>query len=61
MVGGDFNGRIGNQNCLIEELAEELGILAQRHSLDVKEDLLLEFMEDYGLLVLNGRVCDDTP
>ncbi|XP_026687849.1 uncharacterized protein LOC113472340 [Diaphorina citri] len=63
LIGGDFNARIADRNCLDEEMAQDLNVLAQRTSLDTlsnrRGELMVEFMEDYGLLVLNGRTHGD--
>ncbi|KAI5742771.1 hypothetical protein M8J77_011149 [Diaphorina citri] len=65
LVGGDFNARIADQNYLDFELAKELQLKSTRTSLDqvsnARGDLLVDFMEEYGFLVLNGRTPSDIP
>lgn len=65
IIGGDFNGRISDQNYLDGELAEEWGMLSFRISLDEvanrRGEMLVECMEEYGLVVLNGRTKGDIP
>ncbi|KAL1448341.1 hypothetical protein WDU94_000009 [Cyamophila willieti] len=65
LIGGDYNGRIADKNYVAREVADDLCILEQRISLDListpRGDTLVEFMESYGLLTLNGRVCGDIP
>lgn len=64
-VGGDFNGRIADQNFLPDEIAEECGLLSQRIShdqiLNRRGGLMLECMEECGLIALNGRTKGDIP
>lgn len=64
ILGGDFNGRIADNNFVDENLAEELGLISQRISMDQtvnKREVLLEYMESRGFLVLNGRTEGDAP
>ncbi|KAI5717270.1 hypothetical protein M8J77_003059 [Diaphorina citri] len=65
IIGGDFNGRISDQNYLDGELAEEWGMLSFRISLDEvanrRGEMLVECMEEYGLVLLNGRTKGDIP
>lgn len=65
ILGGDFNGRIADQNFLESELADECGLLSLRLSLDKRANdrgvMLMECLEEYGLVVLNGRTKGDIP
>lgn len=65
ILGGDFNGRIADGNYLEESVAQEIGFLSHRISLDLtsnsRGDCLVEFMESRGLLALNGRTEGDIP
>ncbi|KAI5751074.1 hypothetical protein M8J77_003920 [Diaphorina citri] len=65
IIGGDFNGRVADGNFMADELAEELGLLAHRVSLDHitnrRGEVLTEYMESRGFLMLNGRTTGDIP
>lgn len=64
-TGGDWNARIGSSGCIDEMLADELGLNAERLSLDEasnsRGEVLTQVMESCGLLVLNGRADGDVP
>lgn len=65
VLGGDWNGRVGDGNCLDNDLAVELGVLPYRETLDLRSngrgEMLVEYMEAHGLLLLNGRTLGDVP
>ena len=64
-IGGDFNCRIGELNQLNEGITSPFNeyISHKRNSDDKQVNArgkkLLNFMEDFGLLVLNGRTLSD--
>ena len=63
---GDFNSRIANENYLIDEnLIFNENISTDRSSLDLtlntRGKVLVDFMENAGFYVVNGRTTDDTP
>ncbi|KAL1446469.1 hypothetical protein WDU94_013968 [Cyamophila willieti] len=64
IISGDFNCRISD-TYLDESPAEDLGLLSHRVSLDelsnTRGDALVEFMESWGLINLNGRTEGDIP
>lgn len=63
LIGGDFNGRVGLNNQLDEDLAEGTGFCATRRSKDHKINKngkeLLGVMESMGMIILNGRAHSD--
>lgn len=63
VVGGDFNCRVGELNTGQEELFEGTHLNFFRNSLDkrinTKGKLLLEFMEQHSLILINGRSPSD--
>lgn len=65
IIGGDFNGRIADQNYLESELSEECGLLSLRIPLDQvtnkRGGMLVECMEEHGFVALNGRTKGDIP
>lgn len=65
LMGGDFNSRIADGNFMDIELAEDFSLLPRRCSLDLvlneRGETLIEFMEEHGFIVLNGRTSGDIP
>lgn len=64
LVGGDFNGRIVDQNYMESEVAEDCGLLSLRTSMDQvlnrRGEMLLECIY-FGFVALNGRTKGDIP
>lgn len=65
IIGGDFNCRVGNLNPSSEEICHDSYLSELRESLDSvvnkKGKMLVEFMEERSLILLNGRLPSDTP
>ena len=66
IIGGDFNSRIGNENQIyVNHLFEGTNLLTKRQSNDTELNkrgiALLDFMEEAGFLVINGRAASDMP
>ncbi|CAG5082975.1 Similar to X-element\ORF2: Probable RNA-directed DNA polymerase from transposon X-element (Drosophila melanogaster) [Cotesia congregata] len=65
IIGGDFNAHIAEENILPEELCSDSQLESHRLSNDKKLDArgkeFLNFMEENGLIVINGRTKSDTP
>ena len=66
IIGGDFNGRVGNNNRFPDDnLFYNTNLNNDRKNLDLecnlRGKLLLECMEDLGLFLINGRSKSDFP
>lgn len=66
IIGGDFNGKIGNLNQFEENfIFNNANIFNHRSTLDYTENKrgikITEFFENEGFFVLNGRTQSDNP
>lgn len=65
VLAGDFNARIGNMNQVDSEILAGTRLTEERQSKDKlvnkRGEKLTELMENYGIIVLNGRLDGDIP
>ena len=66
IIGGDFNGRVGCLNQIYKQvLFDDTCIYNKRNSFDetinVRGKVLINFMEELGLILINGRSFSDNP
>lgn len=65
IVGGDFNAWVGELNSWPDEALNESKLFPERCSrhkeVNERGRLLIEMMESYNLVLLNGRLKDDFP
>lgn len=63
IIGGDFNARVGNEGDVSEEILESTALYCKRQSHDETVNsrgrTLMDFMEEIGFLLLNGRTESD--
>ncbi|XP_015124615.1 uncharacterized protein LOC107046505, partial [Diachasma alloeum] len=65
LIGGDLNSRVAQEDCLHEEIFEDLSLRGTRASLDEEfkghAKAVLEVMELNSFVLLNGRSRSDFP
>lgn len=65
VLGGDFNARVGSDKALLPEIFENTNCAMHADNSDTfinsRGRPLMEFMSRNGYVLLNGRVCGDSP